>query len=321
MLWIRAFLAAAVLLPLGWTPVHAQQYPSRPISMVVAYPPGGATDIAARIFSAKLAEQLGRSVVVENKAGAGGAIGTDYVARAAPDGHTLIFMVDANTIMPALSTKLTWDPVRDFAPITMTAVGSHAFVAHPSFAPSNVKELIEHAKRTPESYASPGNGSAQHLGMELFKMRAGIDLQHVPFQGGSPALTSLAGGHVKVGIIALASALPFVKSGKLKAIALTGDKRSAALPNVPTVAESGLPGFSTIQWFGVLAPAGTPAPIISRLHAELLKASLDPGVVEKLAAVALEVRTSPAPEDLGRFMKEDMAKWPPIVKAAGVKVD
>ena len=318
---IRAFFAAAVLLSLGWMPAHAQQYPSKPISMVVAYPPGGATDIAARIYSAKLAEQLGRSVVVENRAGAGGAIGTDYVARAAPDGHTLIFMVDANTIMPALSTKLTWDPVRDFAPISMTAVGSHAFVAHPSFGPSNVKELIEHAKRTPESYASPGNGSAQHLGMELFKTRAGIDLQHVPFQGGSPALTSLAGGHVKVGIIALASALPFIRSGKLKAIALTGDKRSAALPSVPTVAESGLPGFATIQWFGVLAPAGTPAAIISRLHSEVLKASQDPGVIEKLASVALEVRTSPAPEDLGRFMKEDMAKWPPIVKAAGVKID
>ncbi len=314
-------LLAAAVLALGGFPAHGQQFPARPISMIVAYPPGGATDIAARIYSAKLAEQLGRAVVVENKAGAGGAIGTDYVARAAPDGHTLIFMVDANTIMPALSTKLTWDPVRDFAPISMTAVGSHAFVAHPSFAPSNVKELIDHARRTAESYASPGNGSAQHLGMELFKMRAGIDLQHIPFQGGSPALTSLAGGHVKVGIIALASALPFVRSGKLKALALTGDKRSAALPSVPTVAESGLPGFATIQWFGVLAPAGTPAPVISRLHSEILKASQDAGVVEKLAAVALEVRTSPAPEDLGRFMKEDMAKWPPIVKAAGVKVD
>jgi len=305
----------------GCIAAHAQQYPARPIRMIVAYPPGGATDIAGRIYAARLAEQLGRPVVVENKAGAGGVIGTDYVARATPDGYTLIFMVDANTILPALSTKLTWDPVRDFAPISMTAVGAHAFLAHTSFGPNNVKELIEHAKRVPESYASPGNGSAQHLGMELFKSRAGIDLQHIPYQGGAPTLTGLAGGHVKVGIVALASALPFIRSGKLKALAVTGDKRSASLPSVPTVAESGVPGFATLQWFGLLAPAGTPAPIIGRLHSEVLKASQDPGVIEKLAAVALEVRTSPAPEDLGRFMKEDMAKWPPIVKAAGVKVD
>jgi len=318
---VRALLAATALLAFAGLPAQAQQYPSRPISMVVAYPPGGATDIAARIYSAKLAEQLGRPVVVENRAGAGGVIGTDYVARAAPDGHTLIFMVDANTIMPALYSKLSWDPIRDFAPISMTAVGAHAFLAHPSFGPNNVKELIEHAKRTPESYASPGNGSAQHLGMELFKMRAGIDLQHIPYQGGAPTLTGLAGGHVKVGIVALASALPFIRSGKLKALAVTGDQRSPSLPSVPTVAESGLPGFATLQWFGVLAPAGTPAPIISRLHAEIMTASKDPGVAEKLAAVALEVRTSPTPDDLGRFMKEDVAKWPPIVKAAGVKVD
>jgi len=314
-------LLIAMLLSLGCIAAHAQQYPARPIRMIVAYPPGGATDIAGRIYAARLAEQLGRPVVVENKAGAGGVIGTDYVARATPDGYTLIFMVDANTILPALSTKLTWDPVRDFAPISMTAVGAHAFLAHTSFGPNNVKELIEHAKRVPESYASPGNGSAQHLGMELFKSRAGIDLQHIPYQGGAPTLTGLAGGHVKVGIVALASALPFIRSGKLKALAVTGDKRSASLPSVPTVAESGVPGFATLQWFGLLAPAGTPAPIIGRLHSEVLKASQDPGVIEKLAAVALEVRTSPAPEDLGRFMKEDMAKWPPIVKAAGVKVD
>jgi tripartite-type tricarboxylate transporter receptor subunit TctC len=157
--------------------------------------------------------------------------------------------------------------------------------------------------------------------MELFRMRAGIDLQHIPYQGGGPALTALAGGHVKVGIVALASALPFVRSGKLKALAVTGDRRSRSLPDTPTVAESGLPGFATLQWFAVLAPAGTPTPIISRLHAEIINASRDPGVTERLAAVALEVRTSPTPDDLGRFMKEDLAKWPPIVKAAGVTVD
>ena len=316
-------IAGAALVFAFWSAVtSAQSYPTKPITIVVPYAPGGVTDVLSRIFAQKLSEQMGKQVTVENKPGAGGNIGTDFVARAAPDGYTIVMMIDTNTIAPALYAKLNSDPIRDFAPITLVAVGSHIIVAHPSFPGSTVKELVDYVKQHPgEPYASSGNGTAQHLGMELFKMMTGVNLQHVPYKGGGQAIVDLVGGQVKVAILGIAPVLAFVKSGKLKAIAVTGEKRSSALPNVPTVIESGVPGFSTLQWFGALAPAGTPAPIIARLHAEFLKAAQDPGVVEKLAAISLEVRTSATPEDLTRFMKEDMPKWPPIVKAAGVKVD
>ena len=316
-------IAGAALVFAFWSAVtSAQSYPTKPITIVVPYAPGGVTDVLSRIFAQKLSEQMGKQVTVENKPGAGGNIGTDFVARAAPDGYTIVMMIDTNTIAPALYAKLNSDPIKDFAPITLVAVGSHIIVAHPSFPGSTVKELVDYVKQHPgEPYASSGNGTAQHLGMELFKMMTGVNLQHVPYKGGGQAIVDLVGGQVKVAILGIAPVLAFVKSGKLKAIAVTGEKRSSALPNVPTVIESGVPGFSTLQWFGALAPAGTPAPIIARLHAEFLKAAQDPGVVEKLAAISLEVRTSATPEDLTRFMKEDMPKWPPIVKAAGVKVD
>lgn len=297
-------------------------FPAKPITIIVPYAPGGVTDSISRIFAQKLSEQFGKPVAVENKAGAGGNIGTDFVARAAADGYTIVMMIDTNTIAPALYAKLNSDPIKDFAPISLLAVGTHIIVAHPSFPPNNVKELIDYLKQNPgEPYASSGNGTAQHLGMELFKMMTGTNLQHVPYKGGGQAINDVVGGQVKVAILGLAPVLQFIKAGKLKAIAVTGEKRTAVLPNVPTVMESGVPGFSTLQWFGALAPAGTPAPVIARLHAEFLAAAQDPVVIEKLAAISLEVRTSPTPDDLTRFMKADLPKWPPIVKAAGVKVD
>ncbi len=318
---ITQFVVALVL-ALSPLAIGAQSFPTKPITIIVPYAPGGVTDIMSRIFAQKLTAQMGQAVTVENKAGAGGNIGTDYVARATPDGYTIVMMIDTNTIAPALYPKLNSDPIKDFAPISLLAVGTHIIVAHPSLPANTVNELIDYAKKNPgEPYASSGNGTAQHLGMELFKMMTNTNLQHVPYKGGGQAINDVVGGQVKVAILGLAPVLQFIKTGKLKAIAVTGDKRSAALPNVPTVMESGVPGFSTLQWFAALLPAGTPAPIVTRLHSEFLLASQDPTVVEKLAAISLDVRTSPTPDDLTKFMKADLPKWPPIVKAAGVKVD
>ncbi len=307
------------------TPVNAAQaadpYPSRPITIVVPYAPGGVTDVVARLFAQKLSARMKTSFIVENKSGAGGTIGTDYVSRAAPDGYTLVMMIDTNTIAPALYSRLGSDPIKSFAPITMLAIGPHIIVAHPSFAPNNLRELIEFAKQQPgEPYASSGNGTAQNLGMEALKLKTGIDLRHVPYKGGGQAINDVVGGQVKVAILGLAPVLPFLKSGQLKAIALTGDKRSPILPNVPTVAET-VPGFSTLQWFAPLAPAGTPPEIIARLHDEFVLVARDPEVEQRLGAVGLEVRTSPTPADLRRFMEQDLPKWPPLVKAAGLKIE
>ena len=320
---IRGILGAAcMLLAVNAPPVFAQTYPSKPITIVVGFAPGGVTDVISRIFAQKLSDQFGQTVLVENKAGSGGNIATDYVARAMPDGYTLQMWLDSNTIAPALYRKLNHDPLKDFAQITLLAVGSHVIVTHPSFPPNNMKELIDYVKANPGlPYASSGNGTAQHLGGEQLKMMTGIDMTHIPYKGGGQAINDVVGGQVKLAVLGLAPALPFIKAGRLKALAVTGDKRSPALPGAPTVAESGVPGFTTLQWFGVVAPAGTPAAIVARLHDEFVKASKDPTIVEKLAAVGLEVSTSAAPVDLTKYVRDDMAKWPPIVKAAGATVD
>ena len=282
----RRAALAALMLAFVAAAGHAQSFPTKPITIVVPFAPGGVADVVARAVAQRLSTQMGKPVVVENKAGAGGAIATDFVARATPDGHTLLIVTDSHTIAPALGAKLNSDPIKDFAPVSLFALGSHVIVAHPSLPASTVKELIEYTKQHPgEPYASTGNGSAQHLGMEQFKSMAGIDLRHVPYKGGGQAITDLLGGQVKVGVIGLGPVLQHVKSGKLKAVAVTGEKRSSVLPNVPTVMESGLPGFSTLQWFGFVAPAGTPAEVIKVLHAELLKASQDATVIERLTAV------------------------------------
>lgn len=301
----------------SWLPVAAQQpYPSKPVTIVVSFAPGGVTDVVARLYAQKLTARTGNQFVVENKVGAGGTIGTDYVARAKPDGYSLGMFLDSNTIAPALFTKLNSDPLKDFNPISMLAVGSHIVVAHPSFPANSLKELIDYAKANPGvAYASPAQGTAQHLGMEMIKLKAGVNLTHIPYKGGGQAITDVVGGQVNVVILGLAPALPFIRSGQLKAIAVTGEKRTPAVPNV---AET-LPGVSTLQWFGVVAPAGMPQDTVQKLHRELLAVSADPEIEQKLASVGLEVRTSAHPQDLAKFMEQDLPKWPPLVKAAGLK--
>lgn len=315
-----AFVVLFVAGVLGVLPAQAQEaYPSRPVTIVVAFAPGGVTDLVARLYAKKLGERLGQAFSVENRVGAGGTIGTDHVAHAKPDGYTLGMFLDSNTIAPALFAKLNSDPIKDFTPISTLAVGAHVVVAHPSFPPNNIAEMIAYAKQHPGMpYASSGLGTAQHLGMEMIKLQAGIQMTHVPYKGGGQAITDVVGGQVKVAVLGLAPALPFIKSGQLKALATTGEKRVPALPDVPTVSET-LPGMTTLQWFGMVAPAGTPTAVIDKLHREILAISKQPDVVEQLQRMGLETHTSPKPDDFTRFMQHDLPKWPPLVKAAGIK--
>ena len=297
----------------------AQTYPNKTVTIVVPFAPGGVTDVVARLYARKLSTLTGGNFNVENKAGAGGTIGTDFVARAPKDGYVLGMMIDSHTITPALMAKLSYDPIKDFTPIGMMAQGQHVIVAHPSFAPSTIKELIDFAKAKPgEPYASSGTGTAQHLGMEMLKLKAGIDLTHVPYKGGGQAINDVVGGQVKVAILGIAPALPFIKNGQLKVLAVTGDSRLALFPQASTVKET-IPDFVTLQWFSMMAPAGIPKEVQTRLHELLGRVSQDPEILQRLTAVGLDVQLSGQPGDLIRFMEQDLAKWPILVKAAGIK--
>ncbi len=321
---MKSVLARIALLALVPLSVQAQDYPAKPIRLVVPFAPGGVMDLTARSIAAPLGESLGQSVLVENRPGGGGNIGADAVAKAPADGYTLLVLGDNNTIAPALYAKLNHDVVRDFVPIANLVSGSHIFVAHPSLPVSNIRELVDYAKAHPKelSYASPGNGTAQHLGGEMFKVMAGgLQITHIPYKGGGQAIGDVVGGQVKFAVLGLAPVLPHLKAGKLKALGVTGKRRVAILPDVPTIAESGLPEFETLQWYGIVAPAGTPAPVVAKLHAELLKAVRAPLFVERLTAAGMDITPSARPEDFARFIREDMVKWPAIVKAAGARVD
>jgi tripartite-type tricarboxylate transporter receptor subunit TctC len=316
---MKRLLLAALALPLV---AQAQTFPARAIHLVAPYAAGGALDLTARSLAAVMSESIGQQVVVENRTGAGGLVGTDYVARAAPDGHTLLMYADANAIAPAIYKKLNHDPVKDFAPITNTILGTHLIVGHPSVAANTLKELIDLAKKGGSNltFGSPGTGTPQHLAGELFKQQAGgLDIQHVPYRGGGQLITDLVGGQVPLGLIGLPPTLPHIKAGKLKVFAVTARKRSPSLPDVPTVEEAGLAGYETIQWFGPVAPAGTPKPVIDKLFEHFVKALRNPAVGERLSKAGLEVAPSASPEAYGEFIRAEVARWPAIVKAAGIE--
>jgi tripartite-type tricarboxylate transporter receptor subunit TctC len=314
----RIFLAAVLAI---WTVGAAAQaqFPSKPIHLVVTFAAGGAMDLTARSMAAVMSESFGQ-VIVENRTGGGGLVGTDYVARAAPDGYTLVMYADVNVIAPAVYPKLNHDPIKDFAPITNAILGTHLIVAHPSVKANTLKELIELAKREPGklTFGSPGTATPQHLAGELFKQQAGgLDIQHVPYRGGGQLISDLVGGQVPLGLIGLPPTLPHIRAGKLKVFAVTARKRSPSLPDVPTVEEAGLPGYETVQWLGPAAPAGTPRAVINRLHAEFTKALKNPKVAERLSAAGLEVAPSASPEAYAEFIRAEYERWPAIVKAAG----
>jgi tripartite-type tricarboxylate transporter receptor subunit TctC len=313
--------AAMVLAVAGAASAFAQAWPSKPIRVIVCYAPGGVTDVVARLVAQPLSEVLGQSIVVENKPGANGMIGSQIVADAAPDGYTLLMYVDGNTVLPSIMKKMPFEPLKAFAPITVLGRGSHVIVAHPTLPVKSLGELIVYAKKHPGelSYASPGLASPQSLSMEAIKKASGIDIVHVPYKGGGQAIADVASGQVKLGVLGMAPSLPHIKSGKLLPLAVTGGKRSDLLPEVPTVAEAAVPGFETVQWQGIAAPAGTPPEVIKRVHDELVRIMGTPAVVERLKSIGMDNSTSPTPDDFRQQIASDLQRWPAIVQAAGIQ--
>ncbi|MEO8741181.1 MAG: tripartite tricarboxylate transporter substrate binding protein [Casimicrobiaceae bacterium] len=301
----------------------AQAYPTHSIRLVVPFPAGGTTDILARAVAQKLSESLGQTVIVDNRPGAGGNIGSDIVAKSAPDGYTLLMgTVGTHAINPGLYTKMPYDHVKDFAPVVLVAGVPNVLVANPAFPVNSVAELIALAKSKPGTinFASSGNGTSIHLSGELFKTMAGVDMTHVPYKGSSPALADLMGGQVQIMFDNLPSALPQIKGGKLRAIAVTSLKRAPALPDVPTISESGLPGFEASSWFGVLAPAGTPAPIVAKINADVNKWLQSPEARDQLLAQGANAAGG-TPEQFAQHIRAETEKWAKVVKASGAKVD
>lgn len=320
----RALIRLAVAMALvvaGAAGAFAQSWPTRPIRVIVCYAPGGVTDVIARLVAQPLSEALGQSIVVENKPGANGMIGSEIVAGSAPDGYTLLMYVDGNTVLPSIMKKMPFAPLKAFAPITVLGRGSHVIVAHPTLPVHSLGELIAYAKAHPGelSYASPGLASPQSLSLEAIKTASGIDIVHIPYKGGGQAIADVASGQVKLGVLGMAPALPHIKSGKLVALAVTGGKRSPLLPDVPTVAEAALPGFETVQWQGIAAPAGTPPQIIGRIHDELVRIMATPAVIERLNSIGMDNSTSPTPDDFRQMIESDLKRWPAIVQAAGIQ--
>jgi tripartite-type tricarboxylate transporter receptor subunit TctC len=301
---------------------HAQGYPSKPVKLVVPYPPGGPTDIVARVVAQKLSEQTGQQFIVDNRPGAGGNTGAELVARSAPDGYTLLIATTAHAINPSLFKNLGYKLTKDLAPVSLLTSGPLVIVANPALPAKNVAELIALAKARPGqlNFASSGNGQSTHLAAELFASMAGVKMTHIPYKGSAPALTDVMGGQAQLMFDTMLSAMPHVKGGKLKALAVTSGKRSPAAPDLPTVAESGLPGYEAIAWNGLLAPAGTPPEAIARLSAELKKALALPEVKDKFEAQGFAAAWN-TPEAFGGFMNAEVEKWAQVVKVSGATVD
>ena len=316
------YLLAAVALLLACTG-FAQTYPSRAITTVVGFAPGGGTDTVSRIIAKTLGEQLGQQVITENKAGAGGNIATDFVAKAAPDGYTILLgNVGSLTVSPHLQSSLPYDPLRDLAPISMAVVFPNLIVIHPRVQANTLQEFIKLAKDKPGTitYGSSGIGGAGHLAGELLKMMAGIDLVHVPFKGGGPAMQAMLGGQIDSYFATPVAAGVHVKAGKAKALATTGPKRDPFMPEVPTVAEVGYPGYQATNWYAYVAPAKTPKDTMARLNREIVKALNAPEVKDLLNKQGLEPRPG-TPEELARFMKSEYDTWGRVVREAKIKVE
>jgi tripartite-type tricarboxylate transporter receptor subunit TctC len=317
---ILALLASVVLALPGLS--AAQAFPTKPIRIVVTYPPGGGADLMARLVAPKMSEQLGQPVVVENKPGASGQIGAAEVARSAPDGYTLMLDASSYSVNPSLYAKLPYEPAKAFTPIAVLALFPNVLVLTPSFPAHDVKELIAAAKAKPGTiaFASSGNGSAQHLSGELFRQKTGVEITHVPYKGGGPAMNDVMGGQVPMFFANMASSLPQIKAGKLRPLAITGAKRSPALPEIPTMAEAGVPGYEVYEWNAIFAPAGTPPAVIARLADAIAKSVQSPEFRERVTSLGGEL-TGYGPVEAERFVREQTELWGKVVKQGHIRVE
>ncbi|MET0202813.1 MAG: tripartite tricarboxylate transporter substrate binding protein [Casimicrobiaceae bacterium] len=317
-----ALCAVAATLALGATQAAAQAYPTKPIRLVIAFPPGGTSDFVGRVIADKLSQFLGQPIVIDNRPGATGLIGTQAVQQAAPDGYTLLLAPSDFTLAPGLQAKPPYDPVKDFAAIGLFINYPHVLVAYPGLPANNAKELIALAKAKPGqlNFASGGSGGSNHISGVAFTHAAGIELTHVPYKGNGPAITDLLADRVQLLFTSIGPVEGHLKAGKLKAIAVTGPKRLAALPDVPTVSEIALPGYEFMTWYGLAAPAGTPKPIIDRLNADLRKTMASPEVMEKLASIGGDLTVN-SPDEFAAMIKSEVGRWHKLAKDTNLKLD
>jgi len=317
-------ILAALALALVLSPsAFGQAYPSKPIRIICPFPPGGAVDIASRAIADALTKTMGQSVIVENRAGAGGNLGGEIAAKSPPDGYTLFMTTSGiQAINPALYAKMNYDPNKDFVPVVALVSLDNVLVVHPSVKVTSVKELIDLAKAQPGmiSGASSGSGTSIHMSLEMFKHLTGTDILHIPYKGSAPAVADLLGGQVNIMFDNIPSSLPHIKAGKLRAVATTGAKRSSTLPDLPTIAEAGVPGYESGVWFGLMAPVGTPKDIIAKLNAEALKAVKLPDYQKRMNDLGYEIIAG-SPEQMAERIKAEIARWGPVVKASGAKAD
>jgi tripartite-type tricarboxylate transporter receptor subunit TctC len=316
---LSRFIAAGMLLAALVAGAFAQDYPNRPVRLIVPFPPGGSNDVVGRLVAMQLSTQLGQQVFVDNRGGAGGVIGTEACATAAPDGYTLCIVSIAHAVNPALH-KLNYDPIKSFTPISIFATGPNVLAINPTLPVNSVKELVALAKQKPGelNYASAGVGSFQHLGGELFKLTAGVNIVHVPYKGGGPAMQDVISGHVKIMFSSLIQTTPFIKSGQLKALGTGGAKRTAVLPDIPTISEAGVPGYVADNWWGLAAPAGLPEPLVEKLYAASQSALKSPDLLaafEREGAAPVTMTTA----EFGEYIKGEIAKWGQVVKEGNIQ--
>jgi tripartite-type tricarboxylate transporter receptor subunit TctC len=320
---MKKVICAVFMLFMAAPCLAADAYPNKPVRWIVPFPPGGGTDFISRTIAAKLGEAWGVQVVADNRPGGGGTIGLGIAAKTPPDGYTIVLGQTSNvSVAPALYGKLTYDPVRDLQPVTNVVFSTLVLVSHPSFPARNAKELIAYARAKPGAvtFGSPGNGTIGHLSMELLKTMAKINMLHIPYKGASIAITELIGGQIVLYASSMPPALPLIAGGKLKALGVTSAKRLAPLPNVPTIAEGGVPGYEATSWYGVFVPAGTPKDIVARLHADIVRILKTPDVKERFAGEGGDIAAD-TPDEFAAFIRKDIPKWAKVVKDASVKVD